>query len=147
MSWTDKNVELLRQLWLDGRSCSQISAALGHSLTRNAVIGKVHRLGLAGRRKGGVQPRAPRPPLPRPPKPAVVRVPSRAPVPVPVVPFECALIMIAELNQGVCRWPLGSGYYCGLPAPWRAPYCAHHAKLSYQPRTALRPLSRLATLR
>ena len=41
----------LRQLWLDGRSASQISAQLGHGLTRNAVIGKVHRLGLAGRAK------------------------------------------------------------------------------------------------
>ena len=51
MSWTDEKVELLRQLWLDGRSASQISAALGQGLTRNAVIGKVHRLGLAGRVK------------------------------------------------------------------------------------------------
>ncbi len=51
MSWTDERVELLRQLWLDGKSASQISAALGAGLTRNAVIGKVHRLGLAGRAK------------------------------------------------------------------------------------------------
>jgi GcrA cell cycle regulator len=51
MSWTDEKVELLRQLWLDGRSASQISTALGQGLTRNAVIGKVHRLGLAGRTK------------------------------------------------------------------------------------------------
>ena len=49
MSWTEEKVELLRQLWLDGKSASQISAALGAGLTRNAVIGKVHRLGLAGR--------------------------------------------------------------------------------------------------
>jgi len=51
MSWTEERVELLRQLWLDGKSASQISAALGAGLTRNAVIGKVHRLGLAGRAK------------------------------------------------------------------------------------------------
>ena len=51
MSWTDERVELLRQMWLDGKSASQISAALGGGLTRNAVIGKVHRLGLAGRAK------------------------------------------------------------------------------------------------
>jgi GcrA cell cycle regulator len=51
MSWTDEKVELLRQLWMDGRSASQISAVLGQGLTRNAVIGKVHRLGLAGRAK------------------------------------------------------------------------------------------------
>ena len=51
MSWTEEKVELLRQLWLDGKSASQISAVLGAGLTRNAVIGKVHRLGLAGRAK------------------------------------------------------------------------------------------------
>src|SRR5450755_624691 len=51
MSWTDERVELLRQLWLDGRSASQISAELGLGITRNAVIGKVHRLGLSGRAK------------------------------------------------------------------------------------------------
>ena len=51
MSWTEEKVELLRQLWLDGKSASQVSAVLGAGLTRNAVIGKVHRLGLAGRAK------------------------------------------------------------------------------------------------
>jgi GcrA cell cycle regulator len=51
MSWTDERVELLSQLWAEGRSASQISLALGAGLTRNAVIGKVHRLGLAGRAK------------------------------------------------------------------------------------------------
>ncbi len=51
MSWTDERVELLSRLWLEGKSASQISAVLGGGLTRNAVIGKVHRLGLAGRVK------------------------------------------------------------------------------------------------
>ena len=55
MSWTDEQVELLRQLWLDGKSASQISGQLGHGLSRNAVIGKVHRLGLAGRAKSPVK--------------------------------------------------------------------------------------------
>src|SRR6185437_81860 len=53
MSWTDERVEVLSRLWLEGRSASQIAAALGGGLTRNAVIGKVHRLGLAGRVKVG----------------------------------------------------------------------------------------------
>src|SRR5271166_6594664 len=51
MSWTDERVELLRQHWLEGKSASQIANLLGPGLTRNAVIGKVHRLGLAGRAK------------------------------------------------------------------------------------------------
>src|SRR5436190_3362737 len=50
MSWTDERVELLKKLWTDGLSASQIAAELG-GITRNAVIGKVHRLGLSGRAK------------------------------------------------------------------------------------------------
>ena len=51
MSWTDERVDLLSRLWLEGKSASQIAGLLGGGLTRNAVIGKVHRLGLAGRVK------------------------------------------------------------------------------------------------
>lgn len=50
MQWTDERVELLKKLWADGLSASQIAAELG-GVTRNAVIGKVHRLGLSGRAK------------------------------------------------------------------------------------------------
>ena len=50
MSWTDERVELLKKLWTDGLSASQIAGELG-GITRNAVIGKVHRLGLSGRAK------------------------------------------------------------------------------------------------
>ncbi|MEO0635396.1 MAG: GcrA family cell cycle regulator [Pseudomonadota bacterium] len=49
-SWTDDRVELLKKLWLEGLSASQIAAQLG-GVTRNAVIGKVHRLGMSGRVK------------------------------------------------------------------------------------------------
>ena len=48
MSWTDERVEKLKELWGDGMSASQIAKALG-GVTRNAVIGKVHRLGLSNR--------------------------------------------------------------------------------------------------
>ncbi len=50
MSWTDDRVEQLKKLWEAGLSASQIAAELGN-ITRNAVIGKVHRLGLSGRAK------------------------------------------------------------------------------------------------
>lgn len=63
MSWTDDRVTLLRKLWGDGFSASQIANELG-GVTRNAVIGKAHRLGLSGRpnanRGGGSRPRAER---------------------------------------------------------------------------------------
>ena len=65
MSWTDERVEQLRKLWLDGKSASQIAAELANGITRNAVIGKVHRLGLSGRVKSPGQP-APRPRPARP---------------------------------------------------------------------------------
>ncbi|WP_295895489.1 GcrA family cell cycle regulator [uncultured Bartonella sp.] len=50
MNWTDERVELLKKLWSDGLSASQIAAQLG-GVSRNAVIGKVHRLKLSGRGK------------------------------------------------------------------------------------------------
>ena len=48
MSWTDERVELLKKMWSEGQSASQIAKELG-GVTRNAVIGKVHRLGLSNR--------------------------------------------------------------------------------------------------
>ena len=48
MAWTEERVEMLKQLWTDGLSASQIARKMG-GVTRNAVIGKVHRLGLSGR--------------------------------------------------------------------------------------------------
>jgi GcrA cell cycle regulator len=59
MGWTDERVELLKKLWLEGLSASQIAGVLGEGVTRNAVIGKVHRLKLTGRAKPASS--APRP--------------------------------------------------------------------------------------
>ncbi len=60
MSWNEERVELLRKLWSDGLSASQVAAELGPGITRNAVIGKIHRLGLAERAKSAATAR-PRP--------------------------------------------------------------------------------------
>ena len=67
MGWTDERVELLKKLWLEGLSASQIAKQLG-GVTRNAVIGKVHRLGLSGRATPS-QPSRPTFKTPRPPRP------------------------------------------------------------------------------
>src|SRR3954463_13065323 len=91
-TWTDERVERLKKLWADGLSASQIAGELG-GVTRNAVIGKVHRLGLSGRRQPtpttkrhppAHPPRIPRPPHkqsgpppPPPPPPAAPARPSR----------------------------------------------------------------------
>ena len=55
MNWTDERVELLRKLWSEGLSASQIAAQLG-GVSRNAVIGKVHRLKLSGRGRTSAAP-------------------------------------------------------------------------------------------
>ncbi len=57
MSWTDERVETLKKMWAEGQSASQIAKELG-SVTRNAVIGKVHRLGLSNRVGGSTMPDA-----------------------------------------------------------------------------------------
>lgn len=72
MNWTDERVEKLKKLWADGLSASQIAAQLG-GVSRNAVIGKVHRLNLPGRAKAGgsttTTVRAKRPATPAAPRP------------------------------------------------------------------------------
>src|SRR6267154_5670521 len=122
MSWTDERVETLKRLWTEGLSASQIAAELG-SVTRNAVIGKVHRLGLSGRAK------SPSSAVPRQRKarPAaqmmrVARPVSRGntalahafevelePDPVAydnVVPMSQRLSLL-QLNEATCHWPIG----------------------------------------
>ena len=162
MSWTDERVEQLKQHWLEGKSASQIAGLLGNGLTRNAIIGKVHRLGLAGRAKspssGGSRPRQ-SPPQHGPRRVSSPRAPSVAPRivrgatalainPMPLhatepEPFESVVlpmslrVTIVELNEAMCRWPLGDPTspdfrYCGSPSS-SGPYCAHHGGLAYQP--------------
>jgi len=68
MTWTDERVALLKKLWMDGLSASQIAAELSGGVTRNAVIGKVHRLKLSARAKPAnvaPRPKASRPTAPR----------------------------------------------------------------------------------
>src|SRR5580698_8702987 len=74
MGWTDERVELLKKLWLEGLSASQIAKQLG-GVTRNAVIGKVHRLGLSGRAAPS-QPTRTVFKAPRPARPAATTVPA-----------------------------------------------------------------------
>ncbi|KIC43906.1 MAG: GcrA family cell cycle regulator [Ruegeria sp.] len=88
MSWTDERVELLKKMWGEGQSASQIAKELG-GVTRNAVIGKVHRLGLSNRATGAApaksEPKekpAPAPKAEAKPKPAPKTEPAR-PTPAP----------------------------------------------------------------
>jgi GcrA cell cycle regulator len=152
-TWTDERVELLKKLWADGLSASQIAGELG-GITRNAVIGKVHRLGLSGRAK------APSSSVPRQRKP---RAPSMFRAPRPMMRGNTALAMPAydyepepepelleniipigqrctllELDSEKCHWPIGDPgepefHFCGRKTCGQLPYCEHHARMAYQP--------------
>ena len=136
MNWTDERVEALRKYWSEGLSASQIAAQLG-GVSRNAVIGKVHRLKLSGR---GRTPAAPA----RQKKPATptVAAPSKQParalqisrptvasvgatalateveVVSPVLPSPTRhlesvtlptsrMLSLIQLNERTCKWPIG----------------------------------------
>ena len=77
MNWTDERVEKLKKLWAEGLSASQIAAQLG-GVSRNAVIGKVHRLNLPGRAKAGGTQTAARPKRPAPAAPRAAATPFQA---------------------------------------------------------------------
>lgn len=166
MSWNDERVELLRKLWNDGLSASQIAAELG-GITRNAVIGKVHRLGLSGRAK------SPSSSVPRIRKPrastgtirprmryagntalapdyareADIDLDPLANV-VPIGPR----VSITELNESTCRWPVGDPGaedfgYCGAKPKTGVVYCPYHARIAYQPLAERRRERRAAAAR
>jgi GcrA cell cycle regulator len=151
MGWTDDRVETLRKLWLDGFSASQIAKQLGGGLTRNAVIGKVHRLGLSGRAAPS-QPQRPAFKATRPARPAPAPAPApRRPEPVlqaaePKVVYvaeEAGSATVLTLGAHMCKWPIGDpssdGFsFCGRVSSGEGPYCAHHAQVAYQaaPRKA-----------
>lgn len=139
-AWTDAAVALLKKLWADGDlSAALIAGRLG--VSRNAVLGKVHRLGLSNRRRTfRARPeRAPRPPrLPR--KPAAAQAPrgpgpSSRPVVEDVGPG--LVVRLEDLPHHGCHWPIGDPLsaefrFCGRAAP-RAPYCEGHRSVAYRP--------------
>lgn len=153
MNWTDERVELLKKLWADGLSASQIAGQLG-GVTRNAVIGKVHRLSLSGRAKpasSGPRPRKARVAQPHRPRTYVSGntalkihahpAPRRLPAPVPaedvVVPIMLRVPLMALTDQ-MCKWPIGDPgaenfCFCGHKNYNSLPYCEYHSRIAYQP--------------
>jgi GcrA cell cycle regulator len=147
MGWTDERVETLKKLWLDGLSASQIAKQLG-GVTRNAVIGKVHRLGLSGRatpsqpqRTVFKAPRAPRPAVSAAPAPRRAIEPSM-PSPQVIQPYiseEPGTATVLTLGAHMCKWPIGDpssdGFtFCGRRSEREGPYCTEHARVAYQPQ-------------
>jgi len=154
MSWDDGRIERLKKLWSDGLSASQIAAELG-GVTRNAVIGKVHRLGLSGRAKSKPATVA-RPRVKTTVKQARIPVATtrgnlaviemveteveviRKPAEVLMIPLS-RRISIMELREGLCKWPMGDpldgGFaYCGADSGVGKVYCDAHCRIAYQPQ-------------
>ena len=148
MEWSNERIEQLRSLWHDGLSASQIAMQLG-GITRNAVIGKAHRLGLTGRpspiknRPAGIsRPRpARRPRVERIAQPRIAASPQprRIEPPPPAVELEDVPgATILTLTDRICKWPIGDPrhpdfHFCGRASAEGLPYCADHARRAYQP--------------
>jgi len=155
MSWTDDRIDLLKTHWEAGMTASQIAEALGEGVSRNAVIGKAHRLGLE-------------------PRPSPVRVaeaahavvsavvaaaegvveglvsrPARVPPKRPsrAAPAKPARTTLLDLSEKVCKWPIGHPgdadfHFCGKPAQASFPYCSEHCAIAYQAQLPRRDRSR-----
>lgn len=154
--WTAERIEVLSGLWRDGLSAAQIARALGGT-SRNAVIGKIHRLGLSaratptkpGRRAMPTSSRAVRRPRGAvAAKPAVGRagasaVKARPSQAAPIATSgACTLPEVPRIHDATgltaraCRWPIGepgaSGFgYCGVPVQRSGPYCEAHRGMAY----------------
>ena len=138
MEWTEERVETLRMLWTEGNTASEVSRRLG--VTRNAVIGKVHRLGMGGRQT----PAAPRAIAAQTPRrnrahsPWTRAAPQLAPPP-PRPRLEPADLAptanLMGLNEHSCRWPIGHPNdlefgFCGRERQRNLSYCADHRKIA-----------------
>jgi GcrA cell cycle regulator len=160
MTWTDERIATLKKMWKEGKSAADIAKTLAKGVTRNAVIGKAHRMGLSGR---------PSPIKNAPPKkeaaPKLVK-PVAAPLrDVKKTPAAnasgkqsgIALVKEAEelkkiekeaippgggvalidLTERMCKWPIGDPRepdftFCGRNIRPGTPYCPDHAAAAYQ---------------
>ena len=143
MSWTTEKEEKLRELWKKGHTASQIASVLGDK-TRNAIIGKAHRLNLESRTTS------------KKIKPKVNRE-NNAPSEVKTqklgrkARFKALLLdknfeqenpkKFEELTDKTCRWPIGhpyekNFYFCGREPMEKFPYCKLHVLYAFQPKNA-----------
>ncbi|MBV9734873.1 MAG: GcrA cell cycle regulator [Acidisphaera sp.] len=154
MEWTDEAITRLRGLWDEGHSTAEIGRRLG--VSKNAVVGKAHRLSLSARpspiRRDGSERRGLRPPAPRrvigptlPPlaglaAPVALPRPVEAPPSMPVMAVRPPPVAAKPPRPGLralpCCWPIGepgtpSFRFCDAEALPGKPYCGEHAQLAY----------------
>jgi len=139
MSWTDEKVEKLKELWSKGFTASQIAEKLGDT-TRNAVIGKSHRLNLEARAPSKQS--------------SSIKQENKSPKRVSQTmsrksKFQSILLdknfepekptSLENLNETTCKWPIGhpdeeSFYFCGRSPEGDFPYCKLHVLYAFQPK-------------
>jgi GcrA cell cycle regulator len=113
MGWNDEKIGRLKKLWSEGLTTGEIGKRLG--VSKNAVVGKAHRLGLKGR--------------PSPIKRQDVKV-------APPKKAETRIFTLTDLSAQTCRWPIGDPKhedfrFCGKSVYPGKPYCADHCAVAY----------------
>ena len=111
--WNDEKIGRLKKLWSEGLTTGEIGKRLG--VSKNAVVGKAHRLGLKGR-----------------PSP-IKRQDVKAPV---AKKAETKIFTLTDLSAQTCRWPIGDPKhedfrFCGKPVIAGKPYCGEHCATAY----------------
>ncbi len=146
-TWTEDRIELLKRHFEAGLTCREIAAAIG--VSRNAVIGKISRLGLTRE----TQEDARRPPRRKPGRREgatprqqyqmlkAVYADAKSVPEEPITEQYCCSLL--ELDEQRCRWPLSTPgaedfRFCGSRPIDGLPYCAGHARLAYQPASSRR---------
>jgi GcrA cell cycle regulator len=140
MSWTPEKVDKLKDLWSKGHTASQIAEILGDT-TRNAVIGKAHRLDLEARAPSK-QSATPRSRDNKQIKRTVAPTSRKA-------KFQSILLdknfepenpkSLEDLTESTCKWPIGHPneekfYFCGRKPEGEFPYCKLHVLYAFQPK-------------
>jgi GcrA cell cycle regulator len=167
--WTKQRTRYLRRRWAQGARGREIAAELGRGITSNAVIAKIHRLGISDLSPCGGAPgkRPPAKPIRRADKPAYWF--RKGPLPVWVVVAKLYVERPArvdggiprrqrrsllELREDTCRWPVGDPsssrfFFCGAQPAHNKAYCAEHCARAYRrprapPREVAKPRRRRA---
>ena len=143
MSWTPERESKLRALWKKGHTASQIAALIGET-TRNAIIGKAHRLNLEARTVSKRPSITPKAKLENDVKIKQEKISRKA-------RFKSLLLdknfepenpkKLTELTDDTCRWPIGhpyekNFYFCGRKPLEKFPYCNLHVLYAFQPKNA-----------
>jgi GcrA cell cycle regulator len=146
--WRDDTIRKLRQLWSEGHSTAEIGRRMG--ISKNAVVGKAHRLDLPARPSPIRTGSSPRPPRRQPVPRLADTMPLASLREVNIstnfehlapshTPGRHVATAPRRIGSHPCCWPIGEPgtpafRFCDDPAPLDVPYCDEHARLAYKPR-------------